>query len=91
MRHMGTFRPIPMLALHSESDRLVPFASMLSFVEALREHYRSRGADAPIEFVTWPETGAPEEHSGFGRFSNDAKNKQVEFLTRWLRPLPRHE
>ncbi len=56
------------------------------FVEALRGHYVSRGADpALIEFVTWPSTGAPDEHVGFGRVSNDAKNMQTAFLARHLK------
>ena len=43
-------------------------------------------ADDPsmIETVTWPETGAPYEHAGFGRYSNDAKNGQTEFFSRTL-------
>ena len=32
------------------------------------------------------ETGAPHEHLGFGRRSNDVKNREVEFLRRHLLP-----
>ena len=39
-----------------------------------------------IELKTWPTTGAPNEHIGFGRFSNDAKNAQTDFLRRHLMP-----
>lgn len=86
MRHLHGWRPIPMLALHSEKDELVPVATQRRFVDALRAHYRARGADeALINFHTWPETGAPQEHAGFGRFGNDAKNLQTEFLARHLR------
>lgn len=85
MKHLEGWRPIPLLVVHSESDRVVPFDGMRGFVERLREHYRSRGADPGlIEVLTWPETGAPEEHIGFGRYSNDAKNAQTEFLRKWL-------
>ncbi len=42
--------------------------------------------DIPIELISWPETGAPHEHMGFGRMSNEAKNRQTEFLAEWLRP-----
>jgi dienelactone hydrolase len=85
-QHLDGWRPIPLLVLHSERDRLIPFAGMHGFVENLRGHYRRQGADpAMIELVTWPETGASEEHIGFGRFSNDAKNAQAAFLAKHLK------
>jgi fermentation-respiration switch protein FrsA (DUF1100 family) len=85
MRHIDGWRPIPLLALHSEADRMVPVQGMRAFVEALRARYADAGADAGLlSFKTWPETGAPEEHLGFGRYSNDAKNVQTEFLSRYL-------
>jgi alpha-beta hydrolase superfamily lysophospholipase len=85
--HLSGFRPIPLLAVHSEADRVVPVEGMRIFLERLREHHRQRGADpSMIEFLTWPQTGAPQEHAGFGRFSNDAKNAQTEFLKRHLIP-----
>ena len=80
-RHLETWRPIPLLALHSEADQSVPIAGMRGFIDDLKNHYADRGADpAMIEFVTWPETGAHMEHAGFGRFANEAKNRQVRFL-----------
>lgn len=83
--HLETWRPIPLLALHTEADQIVPFASMSSFINSLRDHYQERGSDPDlIELLTWPETGAPGEHSGFGRHSNDAKNAQVDFFRRLL-------
>lgn len=86
MQHLATWRPIPLLALHTEADRLVPISAQRRFIDALRGHYDAHGADpAMIEFVTWPETGAPEEHAGFGRFANDAKTAQVEYLVKHLR------
>jgi hypothetical protein len=36
--------------------------------------------------VTWPSTGAPHEHLGFGRVANDAKNLQTAFFKRHLLP-----
>lgn len=84
-QHLGGFRPIPLLSLHSEADRIVPATIQRGFIGRLRAHYVERGADsAAVEYVTWPETGAPEEHIGFGRFSSDAKNAQTEFLRRVL-------
>lgn len=85
-RHLASFRPIPLLALHTEADRIVPVGLQRGFLAALRNHYVSKGADPDlIRLHTWPETGAPEEHSGFGRAGNDAKNLQTEFLVKALK------
>lgn len=78
------WRPIPMLALHSELDEWVPVAGIRNFVEALKE--AGKGED--VELVTWPRTGAPAEHAGFGRVANEAKNLQTDFLVRQLSPEP---
>lgn len=87
--HLDSWRPIPLLALHSEADRVVPVATMREFVGLVRDRHAALGADPEsVELRTWPETGAPEEHAGFGRFSNDAKNAQTEFFRRHLRPTP---
>jgi hypothetical protein len=68
---------------------VVPFAGQLNFLNTLRAHYTSRGSDPGlIELKTWPTTGAPQEHNGFGRVAAEAKTAQVEFLTRWLKPTP---
>jgi alpha-beta hydrolase superfamily lysophospholipase len=83
MQNLERWRPIPLQVLHSEADRIVPYAGQREFIERLREHYARAGADpSMIEVKTWKETGAPEEHSGFGRYSNDAKNAQVAFFQR---------
>ncbi len=85
MAHLDGFEPLPVLALHSEADELVPFQVQARFIDRLREHYQARGADPEmVELVTWPETGAPQEHLGFGRHSNEAKNRVVEFYSRHL-------
>jgi alpha-beta hydrolase superfamily lysophospholipase len=89
MKHLDTFRPIPMLVLHSESDRVISWPVQRRFVEALRAHYRTTPQPATqtpptVELLTWPSTGAPDEHSGFGRFSNDAKNAQTDFFAKTL-------
>lgn len=87
MEHLDSWRPVPLLALHSEADRIVPIAGMKAFIEAVRRRTAAAGGDPGIvELVTWPSTGATEEHLGFGRCSNDAKNLQVEFLRKFLRP-----
>jgi pimeloyl-ACP methyl ester carboxylesterase len=85
-RHLDAWRPIPLLVLHSEADRIVPIATVRSFLGALQNRYTAAGADPALAALhTWPSTGAPEEHAGFGRHANDAKNLQTEFLVRHLR------
>ena len=85
VRHLVGWRPVPLLALHSETDQWVPVQAIRGLVERLRERYHDEGADpSMVELITWPETGAPYEHAGFGRVANDAKNAQVAFFERWL-------
>ncbi len=87
IRHLEGWRAIPLLVLHSRADQVVPYAGMDGFVQALRAHYASRGAATDLlRAVVWDETGAPHEHNGFGRFSNEAKNTQTEFFRSHLRP-----
>ena len=82
---VDAWRPIPFLALHSEADQTVPVSAIRSFARSLRDRYESAGADpSTITFHTWPETGAPSEHAGFGRVANDAKNVQTDFLKQHL-------
>ncbi|CAE7273135.1 yqgX [Symbiodinium necroappetens] len=79
------WRCVPFLALHSEIDAWIPVEGMRSFVEALRNKYRSAGVDeGHVRLVTWPETGAPHEHMGFGKVSNEAKNIQKDFFSEHL-------
>lgn len=81
MRHLSTFTPIPLLALHSKADQMVPWEGMSIYLERLKANYRARGENpSKIEIHTWDSTGAPQEHAGFGKFANDAKNMQVDFL-----------
>jgi fermentation-respiration switch protein FrsA (DUF1100 family) len=83
--HLDGWRPIPLLALHSLADAVVPVAAVTGFLDALGEQYAARGADARlIELRTWPATGAPDEHSGFGRVAGEAKAVFVDFLERHL-------
>lgn len=82
---IASFRPIPLLALHSQADKMVPWVVQETFLNALRRQYESQGADPSwIEARTWPRTGAPQEHVGFGQVSNDAKNAQTDFFRRTL-------
>ena len=83
--HLDGFEPLPMLALHTEADEMVHWPGQRDFLDSLREHYEARGADPSlVEVKTWPETGAPFEHVGFGSRSNDAKVTQTDFLSTHL-------
>ncbi len=83
--HLTNWRPIPILALHSEKDEWIPIEGQRNFFNALRDHYTKQGADPDIARLhTWPETGALHEHMGFGKMSNEAKNLQTEFLVQHL-------
>ncbi len=91
-QHLKHFAPIPLLAVHSEADQMVPFEGQQEFIARLRAHYAARAADPRlITLISWPETGAPQEHVGFGRFSNDAKNAQVDFFAAHLTPIRRED
>lgn len=86
---LRNFIPKPVLILHSQADEMVPWAGTERFIEMLRETYRAKAADPTmIEVHTWESTGAPQEHVGFGRFSNDAKNLQTAFFARHLGATP---
>ncbi|MFN6040405.1 MAG: alpha/beta hydrolase family protein, partial [Phycisphaerae bacterium] len=91
-QHLMGFRPLPLLVLHSEADAVVAWEVQRRFIDMLRHHYTINNADPSLIAVrTWETTGAPQEHSGFGRVANDAKNVQVEFFTTWLKPTPPSE
>lgn len=84
-RYLASFRPIPLLALHNEGDELVPIGVQRGFLDKLRARYTEAGADPDlIQLHTFEDTGAPQEHAGFGRRASEAKNLQVEFLTAHL-------
>ena len=83
IEHLAGWRDIPFLALHNELDEWVPVAGQREFVEALRA--RSRRPEA-ISIHAFGETGAPQEHAGFGRYGSAAKDLGTEFLIRHLLP-----
>ncbi|GJQ30852.1 MAG: hypothetical protein HBSAPP03_27360 [Phycisphaerae bacterium] len=81
VRHLAGMRPVPMLLLSTTTDRMVPYDAVTGYLDAVRAHYAARGADPGlIRHRAWANTGAPDEHAGFGRFGNDAKNEQTAFL-----------
>ena len=82
MEHVDGFTPVPLLVLHSEADEMVPWSVQRRFLDAVRPRYDAAGARLDVR--TWPETGAPGEHVGFGRVSNEAKTLQTAFLAEYL-------
>lgn len=87
MARLAGFTPLPVLAMHSLADAIVPWTVQRTFLDALRSHYARLGAPPTlIETRTWPTTGAPEEHSGFGKVAAEAKTVLTDFLVRTLQP-----
>ncbi|HAW95771.1 MAG: hypothetical protein CMJ33_01770 [Phycisphaerae bacterium] len=82
IRHLEHWRPIPLLALHNLLDEWVDVDGQRFFIEAVRERHED---PSEVEFHVYTKpTGAPYEHSGFGKFSADAKTRQVDFLSKTL-------
>ncbi len=79
-QNLASWRPIPLLALHSELDEVCPLAGISDFVDALRSRYAEAGASERVVLKTWPSTGAPREHAGFGKRSHEARTLLIEFL-----------
>jgi len=81
IEHLNSFKTIPLLALHNEGDSMVPISTQREFLSQLKTHYIENGADPElIALHTFQDTGAPDEHAGFGRFANEAKNLQLAFF-----------
>jgi dienelactone hydrolase len=75
------WREIPLQAIHARHDEWVPIGGQQAFIDALRARYVNPDQ---IEFVVYEHTGAPHEHEGFGSRASDAKDRQRDFLRRWL-------
>ena len=77
--HLAAWREIRVLAIHSELDQWVPIDGQRRFLDALR----SRAAHPEhIELLAFELTGAPFEHSGFGRMGAVAKDAGTAFWQR---------
>jgi dienelactone hydrolase len=82
--HLDHWRPIPLLALHNLLDEWIEIDGQRFFIEAVRKRHKNPDE---VEFHVYEKpTGAPYEHSGFGKYSADAKARQVDFLSRVLSP-----
>lgn len=79
--HIEGFEPIPILAMHNVGDELIPIQTQRTFLESLRSHYSDSNKDPElIKLIEFENTGAIQEHSGFGKFASKAKDLQLEFL-----------
>lgn len=84
-RRLDGWRPIPVLALHSEADPIVPWSCQKGFLDKLRALHQQPGATVDeIEARTWAQTGAPDEHSGFGKVAAEAKSAGTAFFVTHL-------
>ena len=83
IEHLDGWREIPIQAFHGRYDEWVPVEGQQAFVDALRAHYRDANL---IEFIRYDRTGAAYEHAGFGKYASEAKNTQLAFFERHLRP-----
>ncbi len=81
IHNLDDWLEIPLQAIHSRQDEWVCFEGQREFIDALRQQYE---APERVEFIVYDETGAPFEHAGFGRFSADAKDRQRDFLCKYL-------
>jgi dienelactone hydrolase len=83
-RHLDRWQPVPLLALHAELDEWIDVAWQRAFLQRVQD----ANAGQPVELVTFPRTGAPFEHVGFGTFGAQAKDTGTAFLARHLQPAP---
>lgn len=81
MQQLESWREIPFQAIHARGDEWIRYEGQEAFIRALQA--RSRHPDR-IEWLTYENTGAPNEHAGFGRHAADAKNRQLAFFRMWL-------
>lgn len=77
LNRLEHWREIPFQAIHAKRDEWVPHQGQQRFIDALRNKYERPEI---VEFITYEHTGAPFEHSGFGKMAADAKKKQAEFF-----------
>ena len=81
--HLANWQPIPLLALHNQGDEWIPVDGQREFIDAVR----ARTPDpSSVRFHVYGPTGAPNEHSGFGRMASDAKERGTAFLVECLEP-----
>jgi fermentation-respiration switch protein FrsA (DUF1100 family) len=80
--HLDDWREIPILAVHARGDRRVPFDAQMAFLDLLRDRYEQPEV---IKVLALDDTGAIDEHVGFGKHSANVKAREVAFLTEHLK------
>lgn len=79
--HLVSFKPIPLLAMHNKGDKIIPYQVQSNFIQTLKAHFQRHDADPDqVQLVTYDNTGAIQEHAGFGKFAAEAKDKQLAFF-----------
>jgi hypothetical protein len=69
--------------MHNKGDQIIPYQVQSNFIQTLRTHYENQSVDPNlIEFITYQNTGAIQEHAGFGKFAAEAKDHQLAFFKR---------
>jgi dienelactone hydrolase len=81
LANLSAWREIPFQAIHAQHDEWVNIELQREFIGALRKRYANPDI---VELIEYDRTGAPFEHSGFGRMAADAKQRQLAFFRRWL-------
>jgi hypothetical protein len=81
IKNLDGWREIPFQAIHAKLDEWVSIDGQAAFIESLRSRYRDPSI---VDFVQYDRTLAPNEHQGFGTMASDAKDRQRDFLARWL-------
>ncbi len=83
LRHVDSWKPIPLMALHASEDEMVPVTPQRAFIENIRAR---TPANIPVVWEEFGHTGALHEHIGFGLFAAHAKTIGTQFLVDHLKP-----
>jgi dienelactone hydrolase len=78
--HLDNWRPLPVLAVHSETDAWISWPHQQRFLQAVA----ARGETGLVQVQRFKETGAPFEHVGFGRYAAQVKEDERAFLVETL-------
>ncbi|MCE9618900.1 MAG: alpha/beta fold hydrolase [Planctomycetes bacterium] len=84
LRHLDSWKPTPLLALHAAGDQMVAVGPQRDFIAEIR---RRTPASLPVIWHEFGPTGAPAEHIGFGTCAAEAKTLGTKFLVEQLLPI----
>ena len=77
LRHLDSWKPLALMALHASEDQMVPVTPQRAFIEKIRAR---TPANISVVWEEFEHTGATMEHIGFGLFSAHAKTVGTKFL-----------